>query len=171
LFPQDFGRAAELLRAAAQSGSPDAQYALGTLYKEGRGVPKDMHEAVRLWALAALGDNTDAQVEYAIALYNGDGIDSNQAAAAAIFRKAALHGSAIAQDRLARILASGRGAAANPVEATKWHLISRAGGETDLTLDDFVAKLDADSRVAGEKAAKTWLDALKSAQPAPPSKP
>ncbi len=42
LFPQDFTRAAELLRQAADAGSPEAQYALGTFYKEGRGVPKDM---------------------------------------------------------------------------------------------------------------------------------
>ncbi len=69
--------------------------------------------------------------------------------------------SAIAQDRLARILADGRGAPKNPVEATKWHLISKARGETDLPLDDFVNNLDAATRAAGEKAAKPWLDALK----------
>jgi TPR repeat protein len=78
-----------------------------------------------------------------------------------VFRQAAVHGSAIAQDRLARILAEGRGAPKNPVEATKWHLISKARGETDLLLDDFVNGLDADTRAAGEKAAKPWLDALK----------
>jgi uncharacterized protein len=161
LFPQDFGRAAELLRVAAQAGNPDAQYALGTLYKQGRGVAKDMHEAAQLWAQAALAENTDAEVEYAIALYNGDGVDKDEAAAAALFRKAAIRGSAIAQDRLARILATGRGAPKNPVEATKWHVISKARGETDLLLDDYVNNLDADSRSAGEKAAKTWLDALK----------
>ena len=68
----------------------------------------------------------------------------------------------IAQDRLARILADGRGAPADPVEATKWHLISqgRAARPTS-TLDDFVNKLDADTRAAGEKAAKPWLDAIK----------
>ncbi|MGD0026044.1 MAG: HcpA family protein, partial [Xanthobacteraceae bacterium] len=103
----------------------------------------------------------DAQVEYAIALFNGDGVDRNEQAAAAIFRKAALKGSAIAQDRLAVVLANGLGVPANPVEATKWHLISKAGGETDLTLDDFVNKLAADTRAAGEKAAKPWLDAIK----------
>ena len=36
-------------------------------------------------------------------------------------------------------------------------------GETDLVLDDFVDKLDPEQRAAGEKAAKTWLDALKQA--------
>jgi TPR repeat protein len=161
LFPQDFARAAELLRIAAQAGSAEAQYALGTFYKEGRGVNKDMSEAARLWALAALADNADAQVEYALALFNGEGVAKNEAAAAAIFRKAALHGNAIAQDRLARILSAGRGAPADPVQATKWHLVSKARGETDLMLDDFVANLDAQTRAAGEKAAKPWLDAIK----------
>ena len=129
-------------------------------------MPKDMKEAVRLFALASLADNTDAAVEYGIALFNGNGVAKNEQAAAAQFRKAALHGSAIGQDRLAWILAEGRGAPKNPVEATKWHLISKARGETDLALDDFVNKLDPDSRAAGEKAAKLWLDALK---PRPPS--
>ena len=82
---------------AADAGSPEAQYALGTFYKQGRGVPKDPREAARLWSLAALADNTDAEVEYAIALFNGDGVAKNEAAAAALFRKAALHGSAIAR--------------------------------------------------------------------------
>ena len=161
LFPQDFSRAAELLRIAAQAGNPEAQYALGTLYKEGRGVPKDLSEAARLWSLASVADNTDAQVEYAIALYNGEGVAKNEEAAAALFRRAALHGSPIAQDRLARILASGRGAPANAVEATKWHLISKARGETNIELDEFVGNLDAETRAAGEKAAKPWLDVIK----------
>ena len=115
---------------------------------------------------AALSDNTDAQVEYAIALYNGDGIDANPEAATKLFRKAAMRGSAIAQDRLARILASGRGAPRDLVEATKWHVISRAGGETDVELDEIIGKLDAPTRAAGEKAAKPWLDAIETARKA-----
>jgi uncharacterized protein len=160
LFPQDFARAAQLLEVAAQAGNPQAQYALGTLYKEGRGVPKDMHEAVRLFALAALGDQIDAEVEYAIALFNGDGIDRNQQLAATLFHKAALAGNPIAQDRLAIILANGLGVPADPVEAAKWHLVSKAAGETDLALDDFVNKLDAKTHAAAEQAAKPWIDAI-----------
>jgi TPR repeat protein len=161
LFPQDFNRAAELMRVAAQAGNPEAQYALGTLYKGGRGVAKDMHQAVYLFGLAALADYTDAQVEYAIALYNGDGIERNQQVAAALFHNAALKNNPVAQNRLAHILASGLGAPADPVAATKWHLISKARGENDLALDDFVAKLDPEKRAAGEAAAKKWIDALK----------
>jgi hypothetical protein len=39
-----------------------------------------------------------------------------------------------------------------------------AGGETDLELDAYMDKLDPDTRAAGEKAAKPWLDAMKAAQ-------
>ena len=58
-------------------------------------------------------------------------------------------------------LATIKEAPADPVAATKWHLISKARGETDLALDDFVSKLDPEKRAAGEAAAKKWLDALK----------
>ena len=61
----------------------------------------------------------------------------------------------------AMFCAAGGVASANPVEATKWHLISKARGETNLELDDFVNNLDADTRAAGEKAAKPWLDVIK----------
>jgi uncharacterized protein len=161
LFPQDFTRAAELMRIAADAGNPQAQYALGTLYKQGRGVPKDMREAVKLFARAAIGDQADAETEYAIALFNGDGVERNQKLAVALFHQAALKGNPIAQDRLAVIFSKGLGTAANPVEAVKWHLTSKARGETDLELDDFVNKLDPKTRAAGEKAAKPWVDAVK----------
>jgi TPR repeat protein len=161
LFPQDFAHAAELLRVAANAGNPQAQYALGTLYKEGRGVPKDTREAVRLFSLAALADEADAEVEYGIALFNGDGVDRNQQLAMAYFRKAALSGNPIAQDRLATILANGLGVKADPVEAAKWRLISKAAGETDLALDEFVNKLDPKTRAQAEDEARPWVDFIK----------
>jgi len=129
-------------------------------------VPQDPRQAAQWWAKAALADNTDAQVEYAIALYNGNGVERNEQAATALFRRAAMRGSAIAQDRLARILASGRGAPRDLTEAAKWRLVSRAGGETDLELDDVVNKLDPQTRAAGEQAAKPWLDAIEAARKA-----
>jgi TPR repeat protein len=161
VFPQDFARAADLLRSAAEAGSPEAQYALATFYKEGRGVAKDVNEAARWLSAAAAADNTDAQVEFAIALFNGLGVRKDEATAAALLKRAARKGSPIAQNRLAWILAVGRGVPADPVEAIKWHLVSKAGGESDLRLDEFMDKQAADVRAAGEKAAKPFLDAIK----------
>ena len=143
LFPQDFKRAAELLRVAARAGNPEAQYALGTFYKEGRGVDKGHARGG-----AAVGPGRARRRHRRAgricdrAVQRRRRRQERSRPPRPVFRKAALHGSAIAQDRLARILAEGRGAPKNPVEATKWHLISKARGETDLLLDDFVDGLD-----------------------------
>jgi len=154
---QNLPRAAELLRVAADAGSPEAQYALATLYKEGNGVPKDPAAAAKLLAAATRGGNTAAEVEYAIALFNGTGVAKDEAAAAALFRKAALRGSTVAQNRLARILATGRGLPTDPAAAVKWHTIAKAGGETDIFLENFMQKMKDSDRAAGENAARLWL--------------
>jgi hypothetical protein len=125
-------------------------------------VEKDLTESVRLLAAASRADNTDAQVEYAIALFNGTGgAERNERLAATLLAKAARKGNPIAQNRLANILAVGRGVQANAVEAVKWHIIAKAGGVSDIPLDTFVQKQTPETREAGEKAAKPWLDALK----------
>jgi TPR repeat protein len=122
-----------------------------------------LREAARLLAAAALAQNPDAEIEYAIALFNGTGVDKDEAAAAVLLQKAARKGNPIAQNRLAQILVTGRGIAPDPVEAIKWHLVSKAGGATDLKLDEFVLRQDPETRAAGEKAAKAWIEALQAA--------
>jgi uncharacterized protein len=161
-FPQDFVRAAQLFHIAAVGGSPEAQYALGTLFKEGRGVQqKDLREAARWLGAAAAADHTDAQVEYAIALFHGNGVGKDEAGAAALLQRAARKGSPIAQNRLAQLLAAGRGLPADPVAAIKWHLVSKAGGARDLSLEEFMSQQTPEVRAAGEKAAESWLEAIK----------
>src|ERR1700722_2662006 len=161
-FPQDVPRAAQLFQMAAKAGNPEAQFALETLYKDGQEVAQNTQEATRLMGLAAQADLLDAEVDYAIALLNDTGVAKDEPGAVALLRKAAMRGSPIAQDRLARVLAAGRGVTApDPVEATKWHLIAKAGGATHPDLDDYVAKQTREVRAAGEKAAKPWLDVIK----------
>jgi TPR repeat protein len=150
-------RAAELLRLASDAGSPEAQYALATLYKDGNGVPKDPTAATKLLGAAARGGNLAAEVEYAVALFNGTGITKDESAAALLFRKAALKGNAIAQNRLARILATGRGLPVDTTAAVKWHTIAKAGGDSDVWLETFIQRLKDTERAAGENAARLWL--------------
>ena len=45
-------------------------------------------------------------------------------------------------------------------EAVKWHLISKAGGTTDIFLDEFAQKQPPSVREAAEKAAKPWLTTI-----------
>jgi TPR repeat protein len=98
-------------------------------------------------------------------LFNGSGIAKDESAAAALFLKAARKGSPIAQNRLANIFARGRGLPQNSVEAIKWHLIAKAGGDGDVNLDTFVAQQKPEDRAAAQKAAKPWLDMLAASRP------
>jgi hypothetical protein len=48
----------------------------------------------------------------------------------------------------------------NPAEAVKLHLVSGAGGETDLMLDGFVNALDAATRATADVTPSPGLNAL-----------
>jgi TPR repeat protein len=157
-------RAAELFRVAAEAGSPEAQYALATLYKEGRGVKRDIVESTRLLYHAAVADNTDALVEYGIALFNGAGVARNEEEGARFLLRAAHRGSPIAQNRMAHILAAGRGMPADPVEAIKWHLLAKEAGRSDVKLDSFMRSQNADIIDAATKAAQPSIELLKLAR-------
>ena len=130
LFPQDFARAAELFRSAAQAGSPGsairARHALqgGPRRAEGSGARRRGSLAA-----AALADNTDAA-----------GRIRDRAVQRHRRRQGrARGGRAVAARPPARATRSRRtgsptfsrsGAAlhADPVEAIKWHIIAKAGG-------------------------------------------
>ena len=139
VVPADFARAAELFRVAAEAGSPEAQYALATLYKEGRGVTQGRRRSRRGCSISRRSPTTPTRrSSMAIALFNGTGVAKNEQSAARFLHARARKGSPIAQNRLAHILAAGRGMPADPVEAIKWHLISKAGGASDQKLDAFM---------------------------------
>ena len=57
--------------------------------------------------------------------------------------------------------ATGRGVKADPVQAARWHLIARAGGDSDLFLEDYLRKMKPADRAAGEAApsrgSHAWL--------------
>ena len=149
---------------AAEAGSPEAQYALATLYKEGRGVKRDIVESTRLLYHAAIAENPDAVVEYGIALFNGSGVASNEEEGARFLMRAAQRGSPIAQNRIAHILAAGRGMPADPAEAIKWHLLAKEAGRNDQKLDFFMRTQSADIIAAGTKAAQPSIEALRLAR-------
>jgi TPR repeat protein len=167
MLPQDFGRAAELMKMAADAGNPQAQYALATFYKDGRGVKQDVQESTRWLGLAARAGYTDAEIEYGIALFNGTGTPKNERAAGEFFIKAARKNNAVGQNRLALMYASGRGIKADPVQAARWHLIAKAGGNNDQYLDEFVRKMKPADRAAAEDKAKPWIARMRAIGPTP----
>jgi TPR repeat protein len=75
---QDFARAAELYRAAANFGrNRQAQFLLGDLYFRGRGVPHDYGQAIEWFRRAALSGHAAAQSLMGTIYENGFGIERN----------------------------------------------------------------------------------------------
>ena len=49
------------VRTLAEQGNPEAQFALGTMYRDGQGVEKDLEQTLAWWKKAAELGNVDAQ--------------------------------------------------------------------------------------------------------------
>jgi uncharacterized protein len=156
--PENPYRAFAHMQFAAESGVAAAQYDLGTLYATGTGVDPNAFEAAKWIGRAAAAGHTDAQVDYAVILFQGHGVPPDPKRGAQLFRAAADKGVAVAQNRLARCYVHGAGVATDLVEAAKWHLIAKAAGQPDESLDKVVAKLSKADRAKAEKAAAEWRD-------------
>jgi uncharacterized protein len=158
--PDQLQRAVTLLQAAAEAEIADAQHALASLIKQGRGVTKDADAAADMMRRAAANGSLAGVVELAIMVFNGDGTGKDERAAGRLFTRAATRGNVIAQNRLARLLGSGRGISRNLVEAAGWHLAARSQGLSDATLDAIYEGLSPeDRRKAQELAADRIEDA------------
>ena len=80
-MPRDYETAVEWFRRAAGRGNADAQYNLGVLYIQGKGVPQWFAEAARWFRMAAEQGEGSAQYSLGIMHKEGDGVprDSVQA--------------------------------------------------------------------------------------------
>ena len=63
--------------------------------------------------------------------------------------------------------ATGHGLKPDPVEAGRWHLIARAGGDNDLFLDEFMRKMKPLDRAMAENKAKPWIARMAPVGPTP----
>ncbi|CAG7827258.1 unnamed protein product, partial [Allacma fusca] len=73
----------------AQQGDVKAQYNLGVMLANGKGVAQNQGEAVKWFRKAAEQGDADAQYNLGAMLANGEGVAQNQGEAVKWFRKAA----------------------------------------------------------------------------------
>lgn len=124
---KEYARAADLWRPLADKGDPVAQYRLGTLYAEGKGVEQNDATAFTWMLRAASQGNADAQYGVAASYFSGLGVEKNEKDAAKWFQRAANQGVAFAQLNLGLLHAAGAGVAQDNVEALKWLQIAFNG--------------------------------------------
>ena len=74
---QDFEKAAEWFRKAAQGGSPEGQYCLGKLYYYGQGVPQNFEEGGKWLTEAGVAGKGGAQYLLAVLYLYGKGVRKN----------------------------------------------------------------------------------------------
>lgn len=116
----DHAAAVAIIRPLAEDGHPTAQYNLGNMYRDGRGVSKDSAEAVKWYAKAAEQGYPSAQYNLGLAYETGSGAPQDSKQAVKWWRKASEQGHPSAQFNLGLMYAQGRGITRNYVEAHKW---------------------------------------------------
>jgi uncharacterized protein len=121
-------------RAAAEAGDDYAPFALGEMYREGRGVARDWQLARRWYQVAMARGNADAQArQHFVELFSYTVPDQaalakamrayelkDFAGAFAQFEPLAVAGDAVAQLYLGELYRSGGGIDADPVRAHMW---------------------------------------------------
>jgi len=99
-WQDDFDTALQLWRPLAEHGNAAAQYNLGIMYENGRGVKRDYAEALRWYRKAVDQNYADAQINLGTMYANGEGVEQDTDEALRWYRKAAEQGAAIAQNLL-----------------------------------------------------------------------
>ncbi|BBF13005.1 hypothetical protein NTHiID20_04950 [Haemophilus influenzae] len=116
----DYQTAFKLWLPLAEQGNADAQFNLGLMYYNGRGVKQDDFEAVKWFRKAAEQGDADAQFNLGVMYAKGQGVKQDDVEAVKWYRKAAEQGYADAQAVLGFSYILGKGVQVNKSLAKEW---------------------------------------------------
>ncbi len=170
---KDYAKAVELWTPLAEKGNAVAQYRMGTLYAEGRGVTQDDAAAATWFLKSAEQGNASAQYDLAVSFAEGIGVKKDAEAAATWFRRAADQQMGYAQLNLGMLYASGRGVPQDNVEALKWIELSvytlppgAARSDAARALKDVADGMSAEEIMEAKGRARSWKPPPAAAPPA-----
>jgi TPR repeat protein len=145
----DYATALRMLTPFADAGDPEAEFLVGLLYANGRGVPMDFARAADWYRLAAEQGYPPAQNNLGVLYLNGDGVPHEHAEAFKWFSLAATRGLPLAQSNLAGLYEEGDGTPKDLVQAYKWASLAADAGEAEAAeIRDRVAKLLTPEQIA-----------------------
>lgn len=125
------GEAVRIWHKLAEEGNVKAQYNLGLLYEEGKGVPQRPDLAAFWYRTAARQGYTDALFNLGGLYYRGSGVPRITEEAVKLWTIAAEHGMGDAQYNLAVVLLEGDGIPRDPDKAREWLRIAAVNGHPD----------------------------------------
>ena len=116
----DYQTAFKLWLPLAEQGDVNAQYNLGIMYDNGRGVKQDDFEAVKWFRKAAELGHANAQSNFGVAYSTGRGVRQDDVEAVKWFKKAAGNGGKEVQRKLGLSYLVGRGIQKDRILAKEW---------------------------------------------------
>ena len=137
----DFAAALREWSALAEQGNTLAQFSLGWLYEDGRGVTQDHKEAVKWYRKAAEQGFEDAQFNLGLMYSQGKGVLQDYKEALKWYRKAAEKGLGNAQFNLGVMYMKGQGVPQNNIYAYIWANIAASNGNAGgVKIREIIAK-------------------------------
>jgi TPR repeat protein len=153
----DITAAVQWLERASKSDDIAQDY-LGSMLRNGRGVPQNLEKARMLFANSAKQGNRRAQFNYASLCFNGQGGPQDVDAAAKYFEIAAREGDPEAQHMIARMYQYGKGVVQDHSQATRWYEAAAAQNYTPSVFALGLAYVDGDLGVKDGVRARKYLE-------------
>jgi TPR repeat protein len=122
------------IMAKARAGNTDAEFYIGVLYEEGKGVPQDYVQAAAWYRKAADQGNANAQFALGAHYRRGQGVPQDYTQAAFWWRKAAEQGDADAQEELGEAYIKGQGVPQDYTQAAFWWRKAAEQGDADAQI-------------------------------------
>ena len=113
---------------AVEAGDADAEFSLGVLHRDGKGVEKDLPRAHELFQRATAKGHASAQVALGVLYATGDGVLSDPVEALRWYRMAADQGDATGRYNVGAKYDQGLGCAQDSAEAFRWYCLAAEHG-------------------------------------------
>ncbi len=126
LARSDYAAAASEFFPLARQGNASAQYFLGRMYHEGKGVPEDNKIAFRWTRKAAEQGHPEAGSLLGLLYAQGQGVARDDAEAARWFHRAAARGDATGQTKMGMCYMRGLGVPRDHLKAYMWFDLAAA---------------------------------------------
>ena len=136
---QGYVEAVEWFHQAAEQGIDMAEYDLGNIYYNDKGLLQNKKKAVEWYRKAADQGYAEAQCKLGFCYYHGEGVYQNKRKAVEWYQKAAKRGNAEAQYKLGFCYYHGEGVLRNRKKAIEW--FNKAAKQGNLDAQKILKKL------------------------------
>ena len=162
----DYTAALSAWRRAAEQSHAEAEFRLGALYENGRGVAKDLEQARSWYARAAEHGSQKAQFNLGHMYATGTGVARDEAEAARWYRRAAELGNAHAQYTLGLMYSQGRGVERDLVRSYAWLTVAIHNFDPNMFRDnanrarrEIEQRMNETERAEAERLLEEWASA------------